>query len=84
MTAIPLISPSYYAESLDFSVTCVENNPAMALSMNWADRAENSRRLRRLELTGHGTKEKGAAQRPPEICIGLSSRLQIVLIIITM
>lgn len=58
-----------------------ENNPAMASSMSWGDRVENSRRLRRLELTGHSTKEKGAAQRLPEICTGLSSSLPIVLII---
>lgn len=85
MTVIPEISPSYYTERVfGLQHKVWENNPAMALSMSWRDRIENSGRLRRLELTGHSTKEKGAAQRPPETSIGLSSSLQIVLIIITM
>lgn len=50
----------------------------------WGDRVEDSGRPGSLELTGHSTKEKTISQRPPEIYIGLSSSLQIVLIIITM
>ena len=55
----------------------------MTLFLSLGERFENLGRLRRLELTGHSTKEKEAAQRPPEICVGLSSSLRIVLIITT-